>query len=104
MRKNPTPAEAALWKVLRGRRLLGLKFRRQHPVGSFIVDFYCAVCKLVVEVDGDIHLQQVAYDQARTEQIESFGYRVVRFSNEAVLNDLEVVLADIAQVVETLIP
>ncbi len=82
---------------MRGRRLAGLKFRRQHPVGRFIVDFYCANCKLAVEVDGSIHDQQLAYDQARTEQLEAFGYRVLRVSNESVLNDLETVLTSIAQ-------
>ena len=100
MRKHPTPAEAILWRALRGRRLAGLKFRRQHPVGQFIVDFYCANCKLAVEVDGSIHDQQLAYDQARTEQLEAFGCRVLRVSNELVLNDLETVLISITQAVK----
>ncbi|MEM8640970.1 MAG: endonuclease domain-containing protein [Cyanobacteria bacterium P01_G01_bin.54] len=100
LRKQQTPAEIKLWKALRGRQLAGLKFRRQHPVGSFILDFYCPACKLVVEVDGEIHNQQRDYDQARTEKLQSFGYRVLRVTNEAVLNDLPAVLERIAQAAE----
>lgn len=101
MRKNPTTAEAHLWRALRGRRCNGLKFRRQHPIGQFIVDFYCAAHKLVVEVDGEIHTKQTEYDQARTEQLESFGCQVLRVSNEQVLNDLQYVLKHIAQTTKT---
>ena len=97
LRQQLTPAEDQLWSALRGRQLVGLKFRCQHPVGRFIVDFYCPSCKLVIEVDGDIHAQQKAYDDARTEQLQSFGYRVLRFTNEEVLNDLQTVLACIVQ-------
>lgn len=60
LRRNLTPAEAYLWNALRCRQLVGLKFRCQHPVGRFIVDFYCPSCKLVIEVDGEIHTQQKA--------------------------------------------
>ncbi len=92
LRKNLTPAEIKLWEALRNRQLSGLKFRCQHPVGRFIVDFYCPSKKLVVEVDGEIHQQQHEYDQARTEVFESYGYKVLRFTNQQVLNDLEQVL------------
>ena len=95
MRREPTKAEAALWRALRGRRLAGLKFRRQHPVGRFILDFYCAEHKLVVEVDGKVHKQQKEYDEERTAQLEAFGYRVLRFSNDRVLGELSVVLEEI---------
>ncbi len=98
LRQILTPAETHLWNALRCRQLAGLKFRSQHPVGQFIVDFYCPSCKLVIEVDGDIHTQQKAYDEARTEQLQSFGYRVLRFSNEEVLHDLPTVLAYIIQI------
>jgi very-short-patch-repair endonuclease len=104
LRQQLTPAEDQLWSALRGRQLLGLKFRCQHPVGRFIVDFYCPSCKLVIEVDGDIHTQQKAYDEARTEQLQSFGYRVLRFTNEEVLNDLQTVLTCIVQTAEALAP
>ena len=104
LRKHLTPAEIRLWSALSRRKLAGLKFRRQHPVGQFIVDFYCPSCKLVIEVDGEIHLQQKAYDNARTEQLQSFGYRVLRFTNEEVLSDLQTVLAHIVQVAKACLP
>src|SRR5512135_1826155 len=90
-----TPAEEKLWQRLRAHRLGGLKFRRQHPLGPFIADFYCAECRLVVEIDGDIHDLQAQHDQARTERFEEYGYRVIRFRNEQVLNDVNGVLASI---------
>ena len=95
LRQQLTPAEEILWQALRGRKLNQLKFRCQHPVGRFIVDFYCPSAKLVIEVDGDIHNQQQSYDQARTEQMQAFGYRVLRFTNEEVINDLSNVLIQI---------
>jgi very-short-patch-repair endonuclease len=104
LRQQLTPAEAHLWSALSCRQLAGLKFRSQHPVGRFIVDFYCPSCKLVIEVDGDIHGQQKDYDNARTEQLQAFGYQVLRFTNEAVLNDLQTVLAHIIKVAEAQFP
>jgi very-short-patch-repair endonuclease len=101
LRRQPTPAEARLWSALSRRQLAGLKFRRQHPVGRFIVDFYCPSHQLVIEVDGAIHTQQVAYDEARTEQLRSFGYRVLRFTNQEVLSDLQTVLVRIVETAET---
>lgn len=95
-RRNMTPAERALWKELRGHQLHGLGFRRQHPLGSFIVDFYCPQFKLVIELDGDVHANQAEYDAARTEHLAAYGYRVIRFRNEAVLSDLSTVLEQIA--------
>ena len=97
LRQQLTPAEANLWEALRGRQLGGLKFRRQHPVGRFIVDFYCPSCKLVIEVDGSIHARQQAYDRVRTDQLQTFGYCVLRFTNDEVMNDLATVLSRIAQ-------
>ncbi|MEM7035149.1 MAG: endonuclease domain-containing protein [Chloroflexota bacterium] len=95
LRKTMTPAEQTLWEYLRGKQIEGLKFRRQHPLGPFIVDFYCAACRLVVEVDGGIHDDQQEADAARTEQLEAYGYRVIRFRNEAVLGNTDDVLAQI---------
>ena len=69
LRQHLTPAEEKLWSALKGRQVKGLKFRCQHPVGKFIVDFYCPSCKLVIEVDGGIHNQQEDYDAARTEHL-----------------------------------
>ncbi|MFM7439767.1 MAG: endonuclease domain-containing protein [Snowella sp.] len=97
LRKQLTPAEAKLWAALRGRQLKGLKFRCQHPIGRFIVDFYCPSLKLVIEVDGGIHTQQQDYDQARTDQLENFSYHVLRFTNDEVIHDLPKVLNQIIQ-------
>ena len=85
-RRGSTVVEAALWKVLRSRRLGGLKFRRQHPVDGFIVDFYCAERRLIVEVDGSIHDRQRAADEERRAILDASGYRVVRLTNDTVLN------------------
>ncbi|MGI0486939.1 endonuclease domain-containing protein [Pantanalinema rosaneae CENA516] len=104
LRKQLTPAEARLWNVLQNRKLAGLKFRCQHPVGHFIVDFYCPAYKLVIEVDGSIHSQQITYDEARTEQLQAFGYYVLRFSNEEVLTNLQSVLSQIIQTIKVQFP
>jgi very-short-patch-repair endonuclease len=91
LRQPQTPAEARLWACLRSRQLGGFKFCRQHPIDRFIVDFYCATCRLV-EIDGDSHAEQVKYDQARTEWLEDSGYQVIRFTNRDVLHRREAVL------------
>ncbi|HUU45024.1 MAG TPA: endonuclease domain-containing protein, partial [Acidobacteriota bacterium] len=72
--------ERLLWARLRNRRLDGIKFRRQHPIGPFVVDFFCESCRLVVELDGDSHGTQVEEDSRRTLWLQRQGYRVVRFS------------------------
>ena len=95
LRKNPTLAEARLWSALKNKQLNGLRFRRQHPIGNFILDFYCPSCKLVVEVDGEIHSDRLEYDDARTCKLAEYGYTVLRFSNERVMNDLPEVLLEI---------
>ena len=92
-----TAAESLLWERLRGRRLGGLKFRRQHPVGPNIADFYCAESHLVVEIDGDIHDWQVEQDQARTSQFELHGNRVIRFKNCEVEENIQGVLSVILE-------
>jgi very-short-patch-repair endonuclease len=74
----------------------GLQFRRQHAVGMYIVDFYCAKAKLVIEVDGDSHAEQIEYDQARTEYLNVRGYTVIRFTNREVFNQFEAVVQQIA--------
>jgi very-short-patch-repair endonuclease len=93
-----TPAERLLWDELRAKRLHGLFFRRQHPLGPFILDFCCPAVKLVVEVDGVIHddPDQAQYDRLRTEQLQAYGYTVLRFRNEEVAADLPAVLNRIA--------
>ena len=98
LRNNLTPAEALLWSALRNKQLEGLRFRCQHPVGSFILDFYCPACKLAIEVDGDIHDRTAEYDNERSIKLAQYGYRVLRFSNEQVMNNLPQVLSEIKRV------
>ncbi|RMG34993.1 MAG: DUF559 domain-containing protein [Gammaproteobacteria bacterium] len=95
VRHNPTDAERHLWQRLRNRQLQGFKFRRQHPVGPYIVDFLCDQAKLVVELDGGQHQAQTEYDQERTRFLERKGYRVVRFWNDQVFKETEAVLEEI---------
>ena len=89
LRNNMSDAEQALWNVLRGRRISGLKFRRQHPFGNYILDFVCLEKKLVIEVDGGQHGQQAAYDENRTQKLQAAGFRVLRFWNDEVLKEIE---------------
>lgn len=87
LRGSMTEAEKLLWNQLRGRST-GYKFRRQHPIRSYIVDFYCHSLKLVIEVDGDVHqeITNIAYDQGRTAFLEDQGITVIRFTNHEVGN------------------
>jgi very-short-patch-repair endonuclease len=93
-----TPQETKLWQHLRGKQLYGIKFRRQHPVERFILDFYCPQYKLVIEIDGGSHAdpEQQQYDQARTEWLEQRRLRVIRFINREVDTNIEGVLREIA--------
>ena len=95
MRKAPSDGESKLWQALRRDQLEGLRFRRQHPIGSFIADFACVEAKLVVEIDGDQHAEAVGYDEARTKKLESLGWRVIRFTSSDAVRDLDAVLATI---------
>ena len=96
-RKQPTEAEEMLWAHLRGQRLHGFKFRRQHPIGDYIADFYCHECKLIVELDGEYHNDkgQIQYDESRTYELKELKVNVIRFTNREVLNDLHSVLEKI---------
>jgi very-short-patch-repair endonuclease len=91
-RQAPTRAEAAVWEALRSRRLSGLKFRRQHPVGSFILDFYCPAHRLAIEIDGPIHANQSQRDAERQSLIEKHGIRFLRLTNAEVETNLETAL------------
>ena len=99
LRKNMTLPELILWKNLRDRNLFTTKFRRQHPINMFIVDFYCHECKLVIEIDGEIHLSpdKKDYDSKRTSELEKYGITVIRFTNDQVLYDLRNVLENIRE-------
>ncbi|MEA2709548.1 MAG: hypothetical protein QOF78_2149 [Phycisphaerales bacterium] len=97
MRQHLTAAELKLWDKLRGDQLLGLRFRRQHRVGSYIADFFCHAARLVVEVDGDSHAERQGYDEKRTYWMsQQKGLRVVRYTNEDVMKHLDAVLENIA--------
>jgi very-short-patch-repair endonuclease len=97
LRRTETEAEKRLWSRLHKNQLLGLHFRRQHPINIFIADFYCPKIKLVIEVDGGIHEipEHQAYDIGRSEILNDFGIKVVRFTNEQVIDDIENVVKQI---------
>jgi len=97
LRKNLTPAEAFLWSKLKSRQLNNKRFTKQHSIGSYIVDFYCASEKLVIELDGDVHNNPIAqeYDKKRTLFIENKGYKLIRFENKMVFDHLPSVLKEI---------
>ena len=92
LHRNMTPAEAKLWARLRAHRMKEVHFRNQHAIGNFVVDFIAPRKKLVIEVDGGQHLEQEEYDAERTAFLESKGYRVIRFWNGEVMNDIEGVM------------
>jgi very-short-patch-repair endonuclease len=96
-RKEPTLSENFLWQALRSRKLEGRKFKRQQPIGVFVVDFFCRSELMVVEVDGPIHESQQDLDHQRQELLESLGLRVVRITSELVENNLSEALATIRQ-------
>ena len=87
-RKEPTSGEKILWDALRGKKLDGIKFRRQQPIGYFVVDFYSSTYRLIVEVDGPIHQQQLEADGVRQEILEALGLFVLRIKTETVENNL----------------
>jgi very-short-patch-repair endonuclease len=97
LRSGQTDTENLPWSRLRGHRLLGLKFRRQQPVGEYIVDFFCAERKLIVELDGGQHQDQAVYDAERDAWLKSEGYTVLRYWNNEAMGNLEGVLEDICR-------
>jgi very-short-patch-repair endonuclease len=103
LRSSMTDAEIALWTKLRRKQLLGLQFYRQKPLGHFIVDFYCASARLVIEIDGGQHYEKegAAQDAVRDRHLQSLGLEVLRFSNLDVLGNMDGVIAVITQHLET---
>ena len=95
LRNNPTEVEKILWQFLRKKQILGYKFRRQHGIDAFVVDFYCPRVRLAIEIDGGIHRSGGVknYDIDRQRYLEQFGISFLRFSNEEVLNNTENVLS-----------
>ena len=101
MRHEPTEAEAVLWEALKGGKL-GYNFRRQHPLGSFVLDFYCHAKKLAIELDGEYHQdeEQKRYDEYRSSRLAEAGINEIRFRNEEVLESLPMVLEKIKKELE----
>jgi len=104
LRRHATPAERRLWTLLRARRLCGAKFRRQAPLGPFIVDFYCPSAGLVIEADGAGHHPRPQRDEVRDAAMAAAGLTVLRFSNEEILRDEDRVLARIAEHLHSIPP
>jgi len=96
LRKNMTLCEKLLWERLNLKQVCGLRFRRQHPIDFFIVDFYCHEARLVIEIDGEIHNQQREYDDGRSAEMEKYFIKVIRFTNSEVENNIDNVIIKIA--------
>ena len=100
LHRNLTPAEARLWERLRAHQMKDIHFRNQHAIGNYVVDFCSPHRKLIIELDGDQHLEQAEYDGERTSFLESKGYRVMRFWNGEVMQDIEGVMRSIDYALE----
>src|SRR5262249_23758608 len=99
LRRAQTDAERRMWMLLRDRRISGVKFRRQHPIGAYVVDFFCAEARLIIEIDGGHHASNQDADVARSRVLEAAGYRVLRFWNNEVLGNTAGVLHRIVEAV-----
>ena len=106
LRKDTTMAERVLWKKLKDRNLFNVKFRRQHPIDMFIVDFYCHEKKLVIELDGEIHglREHKKYDISRQSSLENMGLTVIRFTNHEVFFEMDSVLLTLARFITNSTP
>ncbi|MBN8647718.1 MAG: endonuclease domain-containing protein [Caulobacterales bacterium] len=104
LRKNLTKAEAIIWNYLKGKKIEGVKFRRQFPIGIYIVDFAAVEIKLIIEIDGATHSSddRVKYDNARTQFLTSQGWKVIRVWNNDIYNNLNGILQSISQIVQEL--
>jgi len=100
MRENMTQAEKTVWELLKEMKMLGLRFKPQHPIDIFIADFYCHPLKLVIEIDGGIHktIDQREYDIGREAELERWGIEVIRFTNEEIENDINHVQNEIERI------
>ncbi|MCW3806074.1 endonuclease domain-containing protein [Plebeiibacterium marinum] len=100
LRKNMTSAEKLLWDELKNKKVGGYRFRAQHPIDIFIADFYCHSLKLVIEVDGKIHIGQKEYDSGREHEMQFYGIRILRFTNKEVMELLENVILKIRKAIK----
>jgi very-short-patch-repair endonuclease len=100
LRKMMTYSENLLWGKLKGKQIMGLRFRRQHPIDIFIADFYCHAARLVIEIDGEIHADKSEYDDGREAEMEKFNIKIIRFTNDEVNSDVESVLKKIEAIIK----
>ena len=99
LRNTMTYHETLLWEKLKRKQICGVRFRRQHPISFFIADFYCHEARLVVEIDGEIHNQQIEYDDGRSAEMEKFFIKIIRFTNYEVENKIDEVIEKITNIV-----
>ena len=99
LRNAMTYHESLLWEKIKGKQICGVRFRRQHPIYFYIVDFYCHEAMLVIEVDGEIHYDRIDHDDGRSAEMEKFGIKVIRFTNLEVENNIEKVIKNIEAIV-----
>ena len=106
LRNNMTEAEKILWDLLKNRSVFKVRFRRQHPIGIFIVDFYCHEYKLAIEIDGEIHLKNevIEYDDGSSHDIEKYGIIILRFTNNEVFTDPKKIINEILKTMKVLEP
>ena len=104
LRQIMTFAEKIMWDELKNKRLFKVRFRRQHPIDIFIVDFYCHELKLAIEIDGEIHSEDevIEYDDGRTHDIEKFGIKILRFTNDQVFNHRSIIIKEILKTISQL--
>jgi very-short-patch-repair endonuclease len=104
LRKDETKAEKLVWETIRGRKLMGLKFRRQHVVQGFVLDFYCQEARLGIEIDGSVHYKRKEYDRLRQDIIESKGINVIRIKNRQILGNKSSILETVRKAVADQLP
>jgi very-short-patch-repair endonuclease len=104
LRKSQTNTEKILWGKLRNRKIFNAKFRRQHPIDRYVVDFYCEEYKLIIEVDGEIHNKKdnKEYDLIRQRTLESYGYRIIRFKNKEIDINIKKVIKEIENFIKSM--
>ncbi len=104
LRHEATPEEDKIWNVLRNRKFLNCKFRRQHVIEGFVVDFYCQRLRLAIEVDGIVHERQKDYDELRQRLVEEKGIRFIRITNEEIKRDIDILFRKIKEITDSPLP
>ena len=101
LRRNMTNHEKILWERLNNKQICNIRFRRQHPIDLFISDFYCHAARLVVEIDGEIHLRQKEYDEGRSAEMDKYYIKVIRFTNKQIETEIEDIINKITNEVKS---